>query len=235
MRCPAGRYDGDSSTRTPCEVCSPGSHSAAGQIECVPCAAGKADLDEDPGTACTACTTGTYAPAGSSGAGACVACVREVHGNSDHDGDASTECETESHRWIDGVSPRMGALLIPFFVVGFGILYLCLCSRAKGDEGEIDITDDVGTFDFDNPVHFENEEEFKPYSRSTVAKEEKAKPTFSSYKIGKQLSGESKSGENGKPRKLPRQPSSSPFSPSFDLSQRLSGDSSDEASSFDPA
>ena len=66
-------------------------------------------------------------------------------------------------------------------------------------------------------------------------KEEKAKPTFGSYKTGKQLSGVSKPGGNGKPRKLPRKPSSSPFSPSFDLSQRLSGDSSDDASSFGPA
>jgi hypothetical protein len=92
--------------------------------------------------------------------------VHEVSGNADHDGDASTECETESHKWIDGVSPRMGAMLIPFFVVGFGLLSLCLITRAKGKvrgRREMGITDDISSFDFDNPVH-----DYSPRSDSPV-------------------------------------------------------------------
>ena len=48
---------------------------------------------------------------------------------------STPECETESHTWIDGVSPRMGALLIPILFVGGGLLSMCLLTRAKGKAG----------------------------------------------------------------------------------------------------
>ena len=72
IACPAGKFDGDSISTTPCTACAPGSFAAEGATACSACARGMHDHDSDSATPCIQCMRGKYANV--TGSTRCLTC-----------------------------------------------------------------------------------------------------------------------------------------------------------------